>query len=183
MAEEFTKLQTYLINDLNNRTAALKAQSLLTTDENISSINEVIFVRDFLPLFSGESLDNRNYLLEAWYIIAGNPYKPVNVVDSAGRFIIQIPPILDRNAISAKSNSGELSGMFEHALQRSVMSVSMAENMISEELDKRFNQAIEQDVNQDLAKQWELVMVHYKKTKTNAGGAKPADNFDCEFEY
>lgn len=176
------RLQDYMLADMKRKTDSIREGLDLIEKTDSSTINEIIFVRDFLPLFAGETKDNLSVLLDYWYTIAGSPYRPVNVVDGTGKFIIQVPPILDRNSVAAKPNSGELAGMLEMARQRAVMSANGASMMVANDLNERFTELVSQEVNSELALGWKKLLEHYNKTnKPNSNNKTPtAEVYDFE---
>ena len=175
-------------NDLTNRSNMLKNMFAEVEVEYMHSIPEDIFVNMFLPLFSGESLENKNELLQQWYTVAGTPYAAVNVIDPNGVVVAVVPPILNRNAIpvvAKREGRGSLETLFDHARQKATMSPNLAQNIVINELKGRFLEKAETGPNSGLTAQWEALLAHYGKSlvpsvKVNAINANIADDFDYE---
>lgn len=170
--------------DFERRMNSLMNEFDIVDNSNVAKIPEAIFVRDFLPLFCGEVSDPEHNLLSYWYVIAGTPYHPVNVVNAAGQFVIQVPPVLDRNIIkSVEEPRQDLGSMFEEAKQRSYLSPALSQRMINGELSQRFLNDGQPQVNNILAEKWNDLFVHYGKTspKAQVAGANTADS-ESDFE-
>lgn len=157
------------------QTAALKTQiSLLKTqfDEldkvNVRAIPEAMFVHHFLPFFAGETSENSQEIITNWLTVAGSAINPVNVVDRAGRVVIQVPPIqnsesLDPTAVSninlayTAKESGAMSSLSPQAAQNIMTAgLSVKLNAMTKDIDKS-NQAHE--------KKWDDLLMHYGKKK------------------
>lgn len=152
--------------------------------EDVRSLPEGIFIRDFLPLFSGETTQDKETLLSYWYLIAGTPYHPVNLIDDTGRVVAQVPPLQDRNVLSAKPNNAkELSVVFEEAKQKSSLSPALGQQIIASALNNQLETKTTQVINEAWVKQWEVVLARYGKTmnKTNTASSSQQSN-ESDFE-
>lgn len=84
MREEITQIT----NDLNNTSA---------TRGNVS-MEERYFVGVFLPLFA-EGHSPAGATLDTWVSYAGGPNRRVNVVDSRGNLLFEVPALFDRSGV------------------------------------------------------------------------------------
>ncbi len=176
-------VQAQAQREMLQRTNALKEGFEIIDKANLPTVPEFIFVRDFLPLFSGQNDANKAELLQAWNLISGTPYIPVNVVDTRGSTIIQVPPLLDRTSL-VPTMGNKMGNIFSEANQRSHMSPIMADRIISQELDQKLNGNMERTPNPVLEEQWKKLFEHYGVQAATAGkptSAKADDN-DSDFE-
>lgn len=74
--------------------------SSLTTipEEEIATLPEDVFKATFLPFFAGQPAPS-NVNAGVWAGIAGNPYRPVNIVGIDGEVLYTIPSLFDRQAV------------------------------------------------------------------------------------
>lgn len=86
-----------------------------TSGESITSLPENVFVQNFLPLFAGENAPN-NATLQLWLGIAGNPYMPVNIVDSKGEILYTVPAFFERSAIQI-GKAGDTAAPIQHVIK------------------------------------------------------------------
>lgn len=170
--------------EFQKRMERLQAEFNTLDKEDVRSLPEGIFVRDFLPLFSGENVQDRETLLSYWYLIAGTPYHPVNLVDEAGRVVVQVPPLHDRNVLSAApSNSKELSVVFEEAKQKSSLSPALGQQIIASALNNQLQTKTIQVSNEKWTKQWEVVLARYGKTlKKTTTMSQAGQGSESDFE-
>lgn len=164
-------IQKQLLADLTKKITALKNDFAQAELLEPATIPEGIFVRDFLPLFSGKDTSNREALLANWYLIAGSPYASVNIVDQFGTLVIKVPAILDRDAITIPTARGNnFLTVFEEAKQRSAISPSLGDSIINAELQNRLNNMVSTEGPKGMSAEWTQLLRHYKVLD----GAKPA---------
>lgn len=177
-------IRTHQRREFQKRMERLQSEFNALDKEDVRSLPEGIFVRDFLPLFSGESVENRETLLGYWYLIAGTPYHPVNLVDEAGRVVVQVPPLQDRNVLSAKPNNAkELSVVFEEAKQKSSLSPALGQQMIAAALNSQLQTKTTTTVNETWSKQWETVLSRYGKTLSKSAAGVNANQQPGESDF
>lgn len=70
-------------------------------DQDVPRLPERIFKEVFLPLFCGDAENPYKATFSTWYQFSGSPYTPVDVIDTAGRVLFRVPPILDKTAINS----------------------------------------------------------------------------------
>lgn len=152
--------------ELNDRMQMLKDGFEQLSKVDVRQVPEVIFVNYFLPLFCGEDTPmDKMELLSQWYVIAGNNYAPVNVVNSSGEFIIQVPPIHDRSVTNKTDNSKEnIDYVFKHAKEKSTLSPVMGQNIITNYLKSVFDK-MSADTDSKISEQWVKLFKHYGKIK------------------
>lgn len=150
---------------------------------NVRTLPEVIFVTYFLPLFSGESKENADNLISQWFNIAGTNYSSVNIVDNNGNFIIKIPPLHDRNSMTPiLDRSEDIAYAFNLAHQKASLSPRLANNIIANELNSRYNSITKSDyVN--LKEDWDKVFKHYGKNLDKGDSSNNTSGGEDEFEF
>ena len=190
MAEQNDPLSSAASKDLVRRTNDLKKLFQQIEPEATRSVPENVFVTYFLPLFSGKSKENHDELMEQWYVIAGTPYMPVNVLNDFGNVIITIPPILDRNTLKVeptRDHAQDLSGLFDMAVQKGTLSPALGQNIITNGLHSRYNKLITGEPDSSLSAQWKAVFDHYMpliapgaKDVKSTKAAAPESDFEYE---
>jgi hypothetical protein len=178
-------MQRHAENELLNKITGIEEGFQALSVVNTSNVPESIFIRDFLPLFSGEikDIEQMNYLLSMWYLIAGTPYNVVNVVGKNGKFIIAVPPVLDRSIIANKSSQYALDAIFEEAKQKSVLSPNLGQKIINDELNDRFLNESKNEASSELTAQWITLLTYYgkvKKVTTTKINANEEDGFSYD---
>lgn len=170
--------------EFEKRTERLQADFGVIGKEDVRKLPESIFVRDFLPLFSGESTQDRENLLSYWYLIAGTPYHPVDLIDERGQFVIQVPPLQDRNVVNpAGGNGKELSAVFEEAKQKSSLSPALGQQIIANALHNNLQNKLSKDVNKEHVALWEALMSHYGKSLSSTASAKNNQGAASESDF
>jgi hypothetical protein len=154
------------------------------SNSNISTIPEPIFVRDFLPMFSGEVPQNMD-LLSMWYLISNGPFEPVNVVTNAGKFVIRIPPFKYRDALPVWEKEETINGILMENESLKAISPRAAQNAFAGQLDQRyFGEGNTFETNAStIQEEWKKVMIHYGKLKDNKIAVNLASSQDDEIEY
>jgi hypothetical protein len=149
---------------MQRKTKSLKEGFAQIAEQDIPTVPEAIFVRDFLPLFSGEVVTGSAELLSAWYLIAGSPYNAVHVVNTFRQTVATVPPILSRDiAFPDAGVGGSLLHAFEVAKQSAAMSPRLATRMIDEQIAIRYTPIASTDELQALEVAWKALMSHYGK--------------------
>lgn len=68
--------------------------------EDIVALPESVFANNFLPMFAGEEVPS-HVNERTWAGIAGNPYKPVHIVDDKTHEILfTVPPLYERSRVT-----------------------------------------------------------------------------------
>lgn len=158
-------IQEQLRADMFRRQEDLRAQFAALDDGNVRKIPEEIFVRDFLPLFSGDKSippPTRISLLQTWYLIAGTNAMPVNVVDKAGNKIIQIPPVHEATQLNPTPPDNamhDMSTQAEEAAQAARQSPRLGDAVLARALNNRLAPV---PTPKEASPAWQAVFDHYK---------------------
>jgi len=177
-------IQVQAKRELVRRTNEIKAAFSALDEENVRSVPEVIFVRDFLPLFSGKPVPNAQDRLATWYLIAGTPYMPVNIVNQHGQKVIQVPPVLDGAQLNPASRGSRGLGMgalVEDAAQQGFISPRAADGALVAALSDRVHRV---EIPKTVSPEWQAVFDHYAEGKLEGKSAaeKAADPGESDFE-
>lgn len=141
--------------------------------KNKPVLPERIFVSDFLPYFCGERNINDNVeVLPLWFSIAGNPSGEVTIIDTAGRSLFDVPPVINSSKFDPTYNK-----------DRSRMSIDDIEHMsnqLSKTIpirgdryrDEAYNERLRELANKaydpsNLEKRWLDIFIRYGKIKLN----------------
>lgn len=71
----------------------------LVVSQPKGKLPEEIFVKHFLPYFSGKTTENSERLMGEWIGIAGNATAEVDVFNSKGEVIFTVPSMMNSNAL------------------------------------------------------------------------------------
>lgn len=161
------QIGSLLLADLKRVTERMKRDLQQTPQQGISSIDEDQFVRFFLPLFAGELKDDASTmrsLLDYWYQIAGNAFRPVNVV-SNGRVVAVVPPIRSNFLTGAPQvdQPGHAGDILQDAAHYATISPKGAQNLIATSLHKRYMRGIPKPDLTEHQKAWYDLLSHYGK--------------------
>lgn len=169
--DEITRIEDRLKEDFGN-----------LLDDSISKIPEIIFVRDFLPMFSGE-IPNNDYLISMWYTISGGPFNQVKVVDNSGKTVAIVPPVLDRDLVrSDRPANTSLIEIFNDHEGLSHISPIAANNRLHDDLVNGYCEDIKGSSNIELTNKWIALLNQYSKSDTSTK-SKPKVVLDQDIEY
>lgn len=141
----------------------------LVVDVDVKKIPESTFVKEILPVLTGEVISTEFPLLMA--AVAGTPFSEVDVVDDAGNILFRMPALLERNIISHEeaSKRGSLASMLITAEMMIRQSPRRAQSYLEHELDGRgIAKNRDEIINQRQAR-WNHILAHYGKTLTATG--------------
>lgn len=187
-------IQEQVVAEMTRRTNELKTAFAALEDGNVRDVPEAIFVRDFLPLFSGDpsvTMEDRRRLLQTWYLIAGTPNHPVNVVDMQGVRVVQVPAILDPAQLDptpVEDATRAMNAKAEEATQASRSSPRLGDAVLSKALAERLHNVA---VPREPSPAWQAIFDHYKvgpkyrKAKaadTPNGAASKGDESDFDMD-
>lgn len=152
-------IRSQLAEDLNKRMIAFTREFSDLQAVTRRTIPELLFRRDFLPLFAGKPLTGEydaQTLLSFWNRIASSPFSRVDVVGDAGKVIATVPPILDTNvSFPNASKAISLAHVFEVAVQKATISPMLAENTVNEAIHERFYTMVQSKESLDaLSAEW-----------------------------
>ena len=108
-------------------------------EEDVKRMPERVFNGVFMPIFCSELL-HYNQTLEHWVNFAGNPYMPVDVVDSSNVVLFRVPPLLNRDMINPKTGmtpTSTIGHLITTYHQISMQSPMQGQHYLNRELEKR----------------------------------------------
>lgn len=174
------KFKALMLTDLTNTVSVLKADFMAMEEMSMARIPEIIFVRDFLPMFAGEVPYNQD-LIAVWYQISGGAFNRVNIVDRKGDVVNTVPPIIDRNVLPTDNKRGESTySLFVQHESLSQISPMAAQGELSNQLTHKYIPTVGNDVNDSPLKlEWSKLFAAYgKKNVGNAGSVMVIDDED-----
>lgn len=75
----------------------------LVSNPLANRLPEKLFVENFLPYFCGEvEIPEETELYSLWYGIAGSPTGEVDIIDTRGKSLYKVPPLMNTNIINPK---------------------------------------------------------------------------------
>lgn len=109
----------------------------LVLDVEVKQVPEATFVKEILPILTGEVVSAEFPLLMA--AVAGNPFSEFDVISEAGEILFRMPALLERNIISHEEaeRRGSMSSMLITAEMLSKQSPKRAENYLQHEFNGR----------------------------------------------
>jgi hypothetical protein len=147
---------------------------------NVRSIPENMFVHHFLPFFSGETTENAQESITNWITIAGSPMHPVNIVNSQGQVVAQVPPINNNGALDPTGKDTNIAYAMKEAKSLSGLSPNAGQNLIlgklSEKLDAMTAKAT--DNQTQMQERWNDLLKHYNKKPIGAAAANDKQQTD-----
>lgn len=161
----------------------------LVMDVEVKKIPESTFVKEILPIITGEVVSAEFPLLMA--AVAGTPFSEVDVVNDAGEIIFRMPALLERNIISHEeaSRRGSIASMLITAEMLSNQSPVRAERYLEHEFNGR---GIAKNRNEIIAQRnarWNTILERYGKTLKDDGSvhgseavAQTAEKPQLDFE-
>lgn len=133
----------------------LKKSFIDLTEVTINKVPRDIFYHHFLPLFSGQDYSRKEELLPIWYQIAGAANKPVDVVDSAGKVLVRVPPVQNNYLISPITKRvGGMHFETEQAKQYAQASPLQGEAMLNNSLNRTANAIATEEDQTEIYQQW-----------------------------
>jgi hypothetical protein len=112
--------------------------SLMNDPGDIANCPESLFVKMFLPFFSGHRVIEDEGMPARWIAIAGNPFKPVNVFnDKTMEILYQVPAFFDMEAVVVSNRKhGSLGDIIQRASQLSQIHPSQGVNHFAKSVQK-----------------------------------------------
>ena len=149
------------------------------------NVPELIFKTHFLPFFAGDDIPNRAEVLRIWHTIAGANWLPVNIVDSNGKFVIQVPSLHESSYfVPIVKRDSDMNYAMKVANEKSAISPSLANNIVVNELLDRFDTMSEHADGQEIEEKWNKLLAHYGRAKPTSSKASQVHNDDDnEFDY
>lgn len=156
--------------------------------KEITKLPEDIFVKVFLPFFSGEeTLDSNPDILVRWISIAGNPSKEVQIVDNNSDVIFIVPALMDTSCIDFKNNGkGQALAniLANYELHKGQLPV-IGQNYLNGTIDNRLKTLIKNSESLSTnEKRWNDIFIRYGKIKDTTVVEESKDRLsDDEIEY
>lgn len=109
----------------------------LVADVEVKQIPESTFVKEILPILTGEVVSADFPLLMA--AVAGTPFSEVDIVDNAGEILFRLPSLLERNIVNHEEaeRRGSMASMLITAEQLAKQSPRRAQNYLDHEFNGR----------------------------------------------
>lgn len=146
------------------------------TNEDIVKLSESFFVSNFLPMFAGEKVPPQTNPA-AWAAIAGNPYKPVHIVDDKTKEVLyMVPALFDRHAVTP-GREDQRSSPMGHVMttvdQLNAVSPQRANAYLEQQLNMRnLGGGYQERVKENIAA-WNLIFARYNKPLISIEGGVP----------
>jgi hypothetical protein len=149
---------TKLANDIAN------IHQALVVDVEVKKIPEATFVKEILPILTGEVVSTEFPLLMA--AVAGTPFSEVDVINEAGEVIFRMPALLERNIIShvEAEKRGSMSSMLITAEMLAKQSPARAQKYLEHEFDGRGIASNRDEIIQARQQRWNDIFARYNKT-------------------
>lgn len=80
--------------------AGMEFHRTLVDVEPRGKLPEPLFVKEFLPFFSGKPVKDKNSIMRDWMIIAGSPTAEVEILDINRNVVYRVPSLFDTNVVS-----------------------------------------------------------------------------------
>lgn len=168
-----------------------KCHTGLVVNAEKNKIPEEIFVNNFLPFFSGKvSLtETKENVIGTWIGIAGSPSSPVDVIDSSGNVLYEVPAILKNELIDpvVVEQKRSLPAILAEYRARNKNSPVIGNLFITQELEKKSEELTQNAPVNEVNEGWNQIMTRYgliEGQEVKAVVKKTADELsDDEFDY
>jgi hypothetical protein len=142
------------------------------SQEARTKLPEEVFVKNFLPYFSGQkSIKENQEVIPMWIGIAGSATAPVDVVSPTGEVLYTVPAFYDTTVMnaSARFEGPTLSATMVHYEMDKANLPQRANVRIQKELDQRMPSMFQKSsVVEENKKQWSTIFNRYGiSTKQN----------------
>lgn len=137
-------------------------ENLMNDPADIAKCPESLFVKMFLPFFSGQRVVEDEGLAARWIALAGNPFKPVDVFDERTMEILyQVPAFFDMEAVVVSNRKhGSLGDIIQKATQLSAIHPSQGVNHFAKSVSKL---ELLQDRSAEVARTRDIWMSIFKR--------------------
>lgn len=140
MADIKTKsIQEMQTQMLQNQINTIKEQFKQLDKLDVRTIPENIFVHHFLPVFSGERTENVQEAVSMWANIAGSNFHPVNVVNSVGDIVAQVPPLQNNTALDPAKSASNLAYAVKESNAKANIAPMGAQAILTHQLTNKLN--------------------------------------------
>lgn len=133
----------------------------LVVNTEVKTIPESTFVKEILPILTGQAISADFPLLIAG--VAGSPFSEVDVINDAGEIIFRMPSLLERNIINhdEASKRGSMESMFITVEQLSRNSPQRAEKYMEHELQGRGIASNRDEIIKQRQDRWNVILARY----------------------
>ncbi len=149
---------------------AAKQQFSELDRRDVRIIPENMFVHHFLPFFSGERTENAQETIANWLTIAGSPVHPVNIVNSGGQVVVQVPPIQNNTTLDpAAPTDTNLAYAVKESRAISSLSPNAGQSILTGQLSNKLSALTSQleQKNKEHENKWNALLTHYGKKPIN----------------
>lgn len=178
-----SKLVDNLKKDLIEKENLFFREILDETNFARTKLPEEVFVKNFLPYFSGQSsIKDNPQIVPTWISIAGSPMAEVDVVDATGQVQFTVPAFYDTTVVNAtrQSRAGSDIGLIVNQYTQEKNNLPQtAETHVVQHLSQKGQEIVQPSVNfQDNQKKWITIFERYglsspltqtKQEDTNTG--------------
>lgn len=135
----------------------------LVVDAEVKKIPEGTFVKEILPILTGDVVSTEFPLLMA--AVAGNPFSEVDVVDAEGNTLFRMPALLERNIFSRiqAERRGSLQSMLITVAMLSHQSPKRAEMYLEHEFHGRGIAQNRDEIIKTRQARWNVILARYGK--------------------
>ncbi len=157
------------------------------TLETMSRLPEEIFVRYFLPFFSGQlDVNYKPEILTQWIAIAGSPMAEVAIINPLGEVLYTVPGIFDTSFINLTRATKSIS--FKQLVQQAALLSSnipvVGDRFLAQGLAQKYEEFAEPVENTSARARWIEIFKRYGITPaqaaTEGGVAAPSSATDDE---
>lgn len=135
--EESVKRQQLdsIVNNIDNSFNEIVGQ------DTHGKLPENLFVRDFLPFFSGQvPLNKASQHYQYWIGIAGTPMNEVDIIDNKGNTIFTVPPLMNADFINPNKRHKAMGDIFTEQSLHSSHSPAAGNSYLARELSQRVSE-------------------------------------------
>jgi hypothetical protein len=163
-------ISNYVTNEIELKEKQLKEDFEILEEQTIHSVPEVIFVRDFLPAFSGKEQMSKE-LLQIWYSISDGPFNYVNILNKNGNIVAKVPPIKIRGILPTNDDDGidsSMSAIYQQHQALSAISPVAADNKLTHMLHAKFVKGSKSANTDKIAQEWNDLIAKYSGSLPNS---------------
>lgn len=139
--------------------------------KELVKLPESVFINSFLPYFCGEKkITEDETIIPTWIAIAGSPTKEVEIVDSQGLVLFNVPPMADTTVIDAlnKNKGQRMNDIIGQYILRREVTPMLGTNYLNEVLDERITKLTTESTSfVKNEKRWQEIFIRYGKVKAN----------------
>lgn len=160
-------------------------------DEELTRIQEAIFVKYFLPMFSSKEDYTGTPRFQQWLELAGGAYKDVIVVNQANTELFRVPALQSTAIINTMGVDSDVSikRIIDQRIADGNNNSIAAERVMINRLSQVaiFNKEEYRAANEEFIRRWNIIFAHYKLplidyTVVNSGNSQ-VDDCDDSLEY